>query len=235
MNSAAHDLVVIVTGATGVAGRPTCAALAAAGHRVVAVGRDEAGLAQLRTDRISGRVCDLTEPVSVAELAGAVRQEMGAIDGLVHLVGGWRGGRTFAANTDQDWKFLSASLIDTLRHVTLELHDDLLASRAGRAVIVSAQAAAKPTAGIANYASAKAAAEAWLQALADSLWRNQSRKTIDPLPQTSAAVTLVVKAIGEQDGFTPPGELATRITALFDGDATELNGARIDLSAGSRR
>lgn len=232
MNSPTRDLVVIVTGATGVAGRPTCAALAGAGHRVVAVGRDEAGLAELRTERVSGRVCDLTDPVSVAELAGAVREEMGAIDGLVHLVGGWRGGRTFSANTDEDWKFLSANLIDTLRHVTLELHDDLLVSRAGRAVIVSAQAAGKPTAGNANYATAKAAAEAWLQALADSLWRNQSGERNDPLSQTSAAVTLVVKAIGEQEGFTPAGELATRIAALFDGDATELNGARIDLTPG---
>ena len=52
------------------------------------------------------------------------------------------------ANTDDDWRFLSAALIDTLRHVTLAFHDDLVRSSAGRAVIVSATAAAAPTAGV---------------------------------------------------------------------------------------
>jgi NADP-dependent 3-hydroxy acid dehydrogenase YdfG len=233
MTSRARDLVVMVTGATGAAGRSTCAALAAAGHRVIAVGRDEAALADVRADRIFGRVCELTDQVAVADLVRSVREEMGAIDGLVHLVGGWRGGSTFSANTEQDWTFLSANLIDTLRHVTLQVHDDLLASEFGRAVIVSAQAARRPTAGNANYATAKAAAEAWLQALADSLRRNQSGKKDDPRPQTSAAVILVVKAIGEQAGFTTTRSLADRITGLFDADAAELNGARIDLSARS--
>lgn len=223
-------LVVMVTGATGVAGRATCSALAAAGHRVVAVSRDGDALAAMSSDHVDPKPVDLADAAAVVALAAAVREQYGAIDGLVHLVGGWRGGKGFTSNTDEDWAFLSSNLIDTLRHATQAVHDDLVASRCGRAVIVSATAAAKPTAGNANYATAKAAAEAWLRALADSLRRNQSGRKDNPLPQTSAAVILVIKAIGDAAGFTSAEALASTITGLFDADAGELNGARIDLT-----
>ena len=161
---------------------------------------------------------------------------------MVHLVGGYRGGADFAANTDADWRFLSAGLIDTLRHVTLAFHDDLVRSSAGRAVIVSATAAASPTAGSANYAAAKAAAEAWMLALADSLRRSQSGRKEDPVPQTSAATILVIKALVDDrmraqsperkfPGFTDVDDLAARIVGLWSTDAAELNGTRIALGS----
>ncbi|MDQ6658967.1 MAG: SDR family NAD(P)-dependent oxidoreductase [Actinomycetota bacterium] len=223
-------LVVLVTGATGIAGRATCSELAAAGHRVIAASRDGDSLAALSADGVEPKPVDLTDAAAVVTLAASVRRQYGTIDGLVHLVGGWRGGNSFTANTDEDWAFLSSNLIDTLRHTTQAVHDDLVSSSCGRAVIVSATAAAKPAAGNANYATAKAAAEAWMQALADSLRRNQSGRKADPAPQTSAAVILVIKAIGDAAGFTSAEALADSITGLFDADAGALNGARIDLT-----
>jgi NADP-dependent 3-hydroxy acid dehydrogenase YdfG len=230
MNRAARESVIMVTGASGAAGRAVCRALAAAGHQVVAVARSESALAELAGDRIQARACDLTDVDAVDDLGLAVRGEFGLIDGLVHLVGGWRGGATFEANTDDDWDVLAANLIQTLRHVTLELHDDLLASDAGRAVIVSSTAVTHPTAGNANYATAKAAAETWMLALADSFRSNQSGRAEHPLPQTAAAVILAVRAIGDKDGFTTPTALADRIVALFTEPADRLNGTRIDLT-----
>ncbi|WP_029137521.1 SDR family NAD(P)-dependent oxidoreductase [Nakamurella lactea] len=232
MSRPARESVILVTGATGDAGRAACRALAAAGHQVVAVGRSGAAPAELTGDRVQFRACDLTDVEAVGDLGLAVRGEFGLIDGLVHLVGGWRGGRTFEANTDDDWDVLSSSLIQTLRHVTLEVHDDLLASDAGRAVIVSSTAVTNPTAGNANYATAKAAAETWMLALADSFRRNQSGRSQEPLPQTAAAVILAVKAIGDKPGFTTADALAGKIVEVFAGSADELNGSRIDLTAG---
>ncbi len=174
--------VVVVTGATGATGRATCAALLARGERVVAVGRDPESLRELDAPRLDGdgptddevadrldtRVCDLLDGEAVRSLAEEVVTAYGRVDGLFHLVGGWRGGASFTASTDDDWRWLSGNLVDTLRHTTLALHDALLASGRGRVAIVSAAAAAKPTAGNAAYASAKAAAETWVAALADS-------------------------------------------------------------------
>ena len=188
--------VIVVTGAAGSAGTATTRALAAAGATVVAVGRSPERLSAMAQviPGISVEVADLTDSNDVHDLAARVRAKHGAVDGLVHLVGGYRGGATFAANTDADWQFLSAGLVDSLRHATLAFHDDLAASTAGRAVIVSARAAQAPTAGSANYAAAKAAAEAWMLALADSL---------RPLPGSAGRRTTDLR--GDHPGDQGPG------------------------------
>ncbi len=234
--------LVLVTGAAGPAGSAACRALIAAGARVVAVGHSPARLSALAAaiPGISVEVTDLSDASSVTDLAVRVHENHGAVDGLVHLVGGYRGGATFDANTDEDWRFLSSGLIDTLRHVTLAFHDDLLASTAGRAVIVSAKGAQAPSAGSANYSAAKAAAEAWMLALADSLRRGQSGRSENPVEQTSAATIFVIKALVDAKmraespdrkfpGFTDVDDLATRIVGLWSSRASEINGARIPL------
>ncbi|GAA1917492.1 SDR family NAD(P)-dependent oxidoreductase [Nocardioides marmoribigeumensis] len=168
---------VVVVGAGSAAGRAVVDALLASGHSVAAV--------DLRSPEIEGTssyAVDATDHAAVDAVAAELRAG-GPVTGLVHLIGGWRGGKGFTDNSDADWDFLSSMLIDTLRHTTRAFHDDLVASQ-GRVVIVSAAAAGKPTAGNANYATAKAAAEAWMQALAHSFGDSGA-----------AAVTLVVKAL----------------------------------------
>ena len=237
-----NGLVVIVTGATGAAGRSTVRALARAGAEVVAVGRDEHRLSTLFAG-LAGVHCQVAE-IGDAEHCEAVaeraRRRLGRIDGLVHLVGGWRGAPRFTANSDDDWTYLGHTLIDSLRHITIALHDDLAASSDGRAVIVSATAADAPTPGGANYAAAKAATEAWMLAMAESFRRLQSGAKADPVPQRSAATVLVIKALVDQGmrdaapdkeftGFTDVRDLADRIVDLFTDEPAEINGARLVL------
>lgn len=235
-------LIVLVTGAAGSAGTAACRALHSAGAAVIAVGHSAQRLLAL-AEAIPGidvEVADLSDESAVQELADRVHGRHGRVDGVVHLVGGYRGGPTFADNTEEDWRFLSAGLIDTLRHITLAFHDDLLESAAGRAVIVSARGAQTPSAGSANYSAAKAAAEAWMVALADSLRRGQSGRKDNPVDQSSAATILVIKALVDArmraespertfPGFTDVDDLAIRIVGLWSSSAAELNGARIPL------
>ncbi len=236
-------LVIVVTGATGSAGRATVRALAWAGAEVVAVGRDENRLAALFDD-VSGvhpQVADLSDRPRCEALAQRIRGRHHRIDGLVHLVGGWRGAARFVENSDEDWAILSHSLVDTLRHITIALHDDLAASADGRAVIVSATAVDTPTPGGANYAAAKAATEAWMMALAESFARGQSKSKTEPTWQRSAATVLVIKALVDRAmrdadpdksfaGFTEVRALAARIVELFTDDASDINGSRISLA-----
>lgn len=216
--------VVIVTGATGATGEATCAALLRRGERVVAVGRDANSLATLPIgDLLQTRVCDLRDGAAVSSLAADVVAEHGGVDGLFHLVGGWRGGDTFTASTDDDWQWLSGNLLDTLRHTTLALHDALLASGRGRVAIISAATAATPTARNAAYAAAKAAAETWLLALADSFASPEATPG-------SAATIGVVRWIGQGRTATTPEQVAGWLTGLLDGDPAALNGARMNLT-----
>lgn len=203
---------VVVTGATGDAGRAVCAALLTGGMTVVAVGSDEGRLA---TVPASWRVtCDLTDGQATTRLGAAVRADVGRVDGLVHLVGGWRAG-----HDADDWDWLEPRLLTSLRLATLAFHDDLCASPAGRLVTIGSTSAARPTWGGANYATLKAAGDAWVAGVASG-WRKAG---------TAAAVTVVVTSLGG-DG-TPVDTLARRIASLWVEDAGALNGSRIDLSS----
>ena len=225
---------VVVTGATGPTGRATCAALLRRGDRVIAVGRDRESLAALASSLkdepvdphadqlLDTRVCDLLDGDAVQAFAADIVSEHGGIDALFHLVGGWRGGKTFTASTDDDWQWLSGNLVDTLRHTTLALHDSLLDSGRGRVAIVSAVAAATPTAGNAAYAAAKAAAETWLLALADSF------ASAEATPGSAASIG-VVRWIGTGAAATTPEQVAAWLTGLLDADPAALNGARTEL------
>jgi 3-oxoacyl-[acyl-carrier protein] reductase len=199
---------IVVTGATGDTGRAVCTALLTAGNTVIAVGSDAVRLASV--DASAHHVCDLTDPAATAALGAAV----GPIDGLVHLVGGWSTGHDAAG-----WDELEPRLVTSLRLATLAFVDQLAASEAGRLIVIGSVSAAKPTWGGANYSVLKATADAWVSAVASG-WRKAG---------TAAAVTLVVKSIGD-DG-TPVDELVAAILPLWTEPAAELNGARIDLTA----
>jgi NAD(P)-dependent dehydrogenase (short-subunit alcohol dehydrogenase family) len=143
---------IVVAGSLGALGRSTVRALTAAGHEVIGVDKDDV---------------DLSDATAVAAWADSVAAA-GPVDGLVHLVGGWRGGGGVAGQTDEDWEFLSLLLIDTLRLTSRALFP-ALAAAGGRLLIVSTVGLDKPTAGNANYLAAKAAAEAWTRALGTEL------------------------------------------------------------------
>jgi NAD(P)-dependent dehydrogenase (short-subunit alcohol dehydrogenase family) len=208
------DRVVVVTGATGAAGRAVCARLHRDGFRVAAVGRDAERLAGV--DAASRHVQDVADLAGAHRLAEEVRREHGRVDGLVHLVGGWRAG-----SDPEDWDWLEERLLTSLRFATVAFHDDLSAADAGRLVIIGSTAVAAPTWSNANYATLKSAAESWVSAVASG-WRKAG---------TAAAVTFVVKALG--DDATPVNAVAEAVAGVWDRPAAHINGSRISLLAPS--
>lgn len=204
---------VVVAGAGGVGGRAVCAALTRAGAHVVAVGSRAASLADV--DAAETAVVDLADPAAVAEWAAELRTRRPSIDGVLHLVGGWRGG---SALDDFDW--LERRVLTTLRVLSRELRDDLAASSAGRLAIVSSASVARPTWGMANYVTLKSAAETWVQAIATT-WRTKQ------VP--AAAATFVV---GSLDEIGVVENLAAACAGLWSLPTDDLNGALIDLGTG---
>ncbi|NUP75520.1 MAG: SDR family NAD(P)-dependent oxidoreductase [Sinomonas sp.] len=250
----ARDAVVVVAGATSPSGVAAVRALRAAGATAIAVGSSTErlaaafgapspmGAASPDDGGVPQRTCDLADFAAVRELASELRHTFGTVDGVIHLVGGWRGGKSLADQSDEDWDYLSHSSITPLRNTSRAFFDDVAASAVGRFVIVSTTLLEHPRPGYANYAAAKAAAEAWIRAMARGLAESQSARTDDPRPQTSAAVVFAVKALLDEatraehperkfPGYTPVEELAARMVGLFSEDAAVINGARFDLTA----
>ncbi|MDQ0826303.1 3-oxoacyl-[acyl-carrier protein] reductase [Arthrobacter sp. B2I5] len=235
----ARPLTVLVAGGSGASGIAVARALAAAGHRVAAAGSDPAGIraaAQKAGDGVTPFTCDLAVLADVRQLRDDVTGAMGAVDGVIHLVGGWRGAKGITDQSDDDWDFLERGAITTLRNVSRVFFDDLAASASGRFAMVSSTALDKPTAAVASYAAAKAAAETWTMAMADGF-----RRASGAGGSQAAATILVVKALVDDDlrrthperrfpGATDVADLASAVVRLFGTPSAELNGARLRLA-----
>lgn len=227
---------VLLAGATSPSGLTIARALISAGARVIAVGRDQVKLDALAavarpaadpaatpaasTGSIRIERCSLTNETEVAALAERLAADGERVDGLVPLVGGWRGGGGLAGQTEEDYRALEQSF--TAVRVTSRAFDtDLRASGAGRFAILSSTAVARPLAGGANYAAVKAASEAWTRAVAQG-FAKAARDAGEPL--RAAAVVLRVRGLDEV-----VDAVAARIVALWDDDATEVNDRIIDV------
>ncbi|MQY11731.1 hypothetical protein SRB5_18500 [Streptomyces sp. RB5] len=233
--------VVAVAGAGGPAGGAALLALAAAGATVIGCDHDPARLAKTVDAArfahggapVTGEIIDLLDLDATRAWADRIEREHGRIDGLVHLVGGWRGAKSFSDTDLGDWDLLHDLLIRTVQHTSLAFESALeRSSGKGRFVLVSAAGSVRPTGGNAAYGAAKAAAEAWTIALGNAF----SKAGGEQGPQ-AAAVILVVKALVHDQmraekpdslfpGFTDVKELAEAITGVWDRPAQELNGTR---------
>jgi len=231
-----EDRVIAIAGVGGGVGPVVAQRLAAAGATVAGTDRSQDHLDSLAADldlpaeRWDGRVVDLLDEDATRGWCAALVERFGHVDGLVHLVGGWRGGQPLHEAPLSDWDLLHDLLIRTVQHTTRAFHDQLAASDHGRFVLVSAKQAQSPSNTNAAYASAKAAAEAWTLALADGFE-----------PGGATANIIVVEAIltprmreenpdEEYPTFTPAEDLAEAIAYLCSDAAKKMNGQRFALT-----
>ncbi|MEU7066797.1 SDR family NAD(P)-dependent oxidoreductase [Streptomyces sp. NPDC051578] len=243
-NTVLQGAVVAVAGAGGPAGRAALLRLAEAGATVVASDADPARLAEAVDAAryahggatVIGDTVDLLDLAATKAWAERIEKDFGRIDGLVHLVGGWRGSTSFTDTDLADWDFLEKLLIRTVQHTSIAFHDGLLRSDRGRYVLVSQSGAHKPVANNAAYNAGKAAAEAWTLAMADSFRKAGGEDG----PQAAAAI-LVIKALvhdamraerpnAKFAGFTDVKELAEAIAGVWDEPASDVNGQRLWLT-----
>lgn len=233
-----EDRVIAIAGVGGGLGPVVAQRLAGVGAIVAGTDRKQEvldGLAadlELPPERWDGRAVDLLDEDSTRAWCAALVERFGRVDGLVHLVGGWRGGEPLHEAPLSDWDLLHDLLVRTVQHTSRAFHDQIAASSRGRFILVSAKQAQAPSNTNAAYAAAKAAAEAWTLALADGFE-----------PGGATANIIVVEAIltprmreesPEQDfpTFTPAEHIAEAIAFLCSEAAGKMNGQRLPLTMG---
>ncbi len=238
MSPMLEDRVIAIAGVGGGLGPVVAQRLAAAGAIVTGAERSQETLDSLAADlglppeRWDGRAVDLLDEEATRAWCATLVERFGGVDGLVHLVGGWRGGQPLHEAPLSDWELLHDLLVRTVQHTTRAFHDQLAAGDHGRFVLVSAKQAQKPSNTNAAYAAAKAAAEAWTLAFADGFE-----------PGGATANIVVVDAIltqrmreespGEEfPTFTPTEHVAEAIAFLCSDAAEKMNGQRLALTMG---
>ena len=232
VSSALDGRVIAVAGGTGNVGPTVVRRLAAAGARTCVCGRDRGSLEELAGEigsSIDTDVVDLLDAAATRRWADDLAARHGHVDGLVQLVGGWRGGTPIEEAPLEDWDVLSTLLVRTLQHATQAFAPHLIASGRGRFVVIGAGQASAPTHPNASYAAAKAAADAWTLALADRFKGTGSTANIVVV---GAILTPAMRAESPDKDFStfsPAEEIACAISYLCSDEAASMNGQRLTL------
>jgi NAD(P)-dependent dehydrogenase (short-subunit alcohol dehydrogenase family) len=205
------------------------ATIAAADHTQGRVEEVGAGLG-LPAERWDGRAVDLLDEGAARDWCAALLERFGRVDGLLHLVGGWRGGQALHEAPLSDWDLLHDLLIRTVQHTTRAFHDALIGSEHGRFVLVSAKQAQAPSNSNAAYAAAKAAAEAWTLAFADGFGGTAATANVVVIDAILTRQMREENPDGDFSSFTPAEHIAAAIAFLCSDAAGEMNGQRVSLS-----
>lgn len=227
--------VYAIAGAAGGLGPVVCERLASAGaslslaDRSLASAEAVAESLEIDLDRVQPSEVDLLDPAAAAGWAAEVTERFGRCDGLIHLVGGWRGGDPIESFDLADYEFLHDLLVRTVQNTSRAFHSSLTESPAGRFVLVSSAVAQRPNATSAAYASAKAAAEAWTFSLADSL--SETSATANVLVVNAIVTAQMREAEPDRDftSFTSTEQIADSIVYLCSDPAEKMNGQRLSL------
>jgi NAD(P)-dependent dehydrogenase (short-subunit alcohol dehydrogenase family) len=229
--------VYAIAGIGGGLGPSVAERLAADGATLAGTDRDQAridGVGEalgLPAERWDGRAVDLLDEGAARSWCAALLERFGRVDGLLHLVGGWRGGQPLHEAPLADWDLLHDLLIRTVQHTARAFHDALAASDTGRFVLVSAKQAQAPSNSNAAYAAAKAAAEAWTLALADGFAGSAATANIVVVDAILTPRMREENPEGDFASFTPAEHIAGAIAFLCSDEGAEMNGQRLSLSS----
>jgi NAD(P)-dependent dehydrogenase (short-subunit alcohol dehydrogenase family) len=157
--------VVLITGANGGLGTNVTWEFLAAG--AVVVGSSLIiGDADFPNPRFSAIAADLTDAQAAQDLAGNVMRRFHKIDALVHVMGGFAGGKPIAETEDATWERMFSlnlkSAINILRAVIPQMRQ---AGR-GRIIAIGSRNAAEPAANLSAYNASKAALLSLIQTAA---------------------------------------------------------------------
>jgi NAD(P)-dependent dehydrogenase (short-subunit alcohol dehydrogenase family) len=227
--------VIAIAGAAGGLGPTVAHRLAADGAILALTDVSQERLDPLVTDlglgedRIDARAVDLLDPEAAQGWADALVERFGRVDGLLHLVGGWKGGDPIDQTPLADYEWLHDLLVHTVQHASRAFFGPLSQSANGRFVLVSSSQAQSPDGTNASYAATKAAAEAWTLALADSFAGTGATANI--LVVNAILTPQMREANPEKEylTFTPVEHIAEAIAFLCSDEGSRMNGKRLPL------
>jgi NAD(P)-dependent dehydrogenase (short-subunit alcohol dehydrogenase family) len=218
--------VIVISGATGELGRLAARTFAEQGASLALLSTNQEKLdalvpdLNLPDDRLLSRVVDLLDPDAVRETAEAVSAKFGRVDALIHLIGGWTGGKTIAESNPDEFKFMLDRHVWTTLHFLQAFSPKLAANGWGRVIAVTSPLATQPSAKMGPYALSKAAQETLLMTLADEF------KGTDVTANVIQVRSIDVEGA---DKGTSPQEIIAAMLYLCSEAAGKVNGTRLPL------
>jgi len=217
---------IVITGATGALGRKAAQEFAAQGHALVLLDHNPDKLDALQRDlnlpkeRLFVSAVDLRDGEAVRATAQAAAAKLGGVHALIHLVGGWVGGKTLVEGEAKDLDLMLRQHVWTTFHLFQAFVPQLLENKWGRVMIVSASTVPNPPGKTGIYTAAKAAQENLVLNLAAE--QKENGITANIIQVRSIDVEKTGKG-------TTPEEIVAAMSYLFSEEAAKVNGARLPL------
>jgi NAD(P)-dependent dehydrogenase (short-subunit alcohol dehydrogenase family) len=227
--------VAVITGAAGGLASFVAGELASRGVRLALLGRDQArldALAQalgLGAEHLMTRSVNLLHPTEVQTAADAVAAKFGKVDILVHLVGGWIGGKPLLEASADDLTTMIDQHIWTSFHTTRAFLPLLLRNGWGRVIMIGSPSSAHPAAQGGPYAIGKAGQTALMLTLAAELRVTGVTANLIEVKTIDLKREKLSNPGPENSSWSTPEELSAAILYLLSDEAGAVNGARIPL------
>ncbi len=230
-----ENRTTVITGATGGLGSVLARELAASHAALALLDIDAAKLEVLTQSlalpesRVLARVVNLLDPAETKAAAEAIQAKFGRIDILLHVVGGWTGGKTIVEASTADLEFMLNQHVRTSFNVAQAFVPHLISNGWGRIIMITSPYATHPNAKGGPYAIGKAGQEALMLTLSKELQGTGvtanllQAKTIDIKREKVSAPSAA------NASWTTPEELAAAALYLLSETAGTINGAKIPM------
>jgi NAD(P)-dependent dehydrogenase (short-subunit alcohol dehydrogenase family) len=230
-----EDRTAVITGASGGLGSALARDLAMLGANLALLERNPAKLTSvvdnlgLPPDRVLVHAVDLLDAAAARAAADAVLARFGRVDMLLHVVGGWMGGKTLVDTPAADLEAMLAQHVWTSFNVLQAFVPHLIKNRWGRIVMITTPVASRPGAKGSAYAAGKAGQEALMLALSQELKSTGVTANLLQVRQIDAAREKITAPAPGNAWWSTPEELSAAVQYLLSDAAEVVNGARIPM------
>jgi NAD(P)-dependent dehydrogenase (short-subunit alcohol dehydrogenase family) len=160
VNSQAKEImknkVVLITGANGGLGTTITRSFLATGVSVTGVS-NKISAEDFPQPNFTAISADLTKASAAADVVQSVVKRAGRLDILIHVLGGFAGGKSIAETDDATWEQMQKLNLSSAFYVLRAAIPHLRKSGSGRIVAIGSLAALEPHAGIGAYVTFKSA------------------------------------------------------------------------------
>jgi NAD(P)-dependent dehydrogenase (short-subunit alcohol dehydrogenase family) len=220
------DRIVLITGAKGGLGSIVTEAFLAAGDTVVGTSRSIQA-ADFANPRFVAIASDLTDAASARQLVGCIAQRFQQVDTLVHVMGGFSGGKPIAETDDATWDRMMDLNVRSAFNIFRAVIPRMRAAGRGRIVAIASRAAAEPAPNIAAYSASKAALL--------SLVRSAAAENKDVGITVNAILPGTMNTVANRKAdpkadfsrWIPPKDVADLVVFLTSNAAAQITGAAI--------
>jgi NAD(P)-dependent dehydrogenase (short-subunit alcohol dehydrogenase family) len=224
--------VVLITGAKGGLGSFVTQRFLATGATVVGAARN-ISQGDFPAANFVALPADLTNSGAVNKVIGAIIERYHRLDVLVHVVGGFAGGKSVAETDDSTWEQMRDLNLTSAFYILRAAIPHLRKSGSGRIVAIGSLAAVEPHAGLGAYVTFKSALVSLVRTVA--LENKDAGLTANVVLPGTMDTPANRKAMPGADfsKWLQPADVADLILWLADERAAHISGTAIPMDGSS--